>query len=53
MISRFEPAQVAVCYFNWNGPEKRANLELWSPTTPLPPGESITIAHEYEVRLVN
>ena len=53
VISRFEPAQVAVCYFNWNGPEKRANLELWSPTTPLQAGESITLAHEYEVQAFN
>jgi hypothetical protein len=50
IVSRFNPEQVAVCYFNWNGPDKRANLELWSPTRELKPGDSFTLEHEYEIQ---
>jgi hypothetical protein len=50
VISRFDPAQVEVCYLNWKGPDHRFNLELYSPSTELAPGESLTLKHGYEVR---
>jgi len=49
LVSRFDPAQVEICYLNWNGPDRRANLELWLPSTNLQPGESISFAHSYEI----
>jgi len=49
LVSRFDPAQVEICYLNWSGPDRRANLELWSPSARLEPGESITLAHAYEI----
>ena len=49
LARRFDPAQVEICYLNWSGPDRRANLELWSPSARLEPGESITLAHAYEI----
>ena len=49
VVSRFNPDQVETCYFNWKGPHKRANLELWSKKQELAPGASLTLAHEYEI----
>ncbi|MBN2310054.1 MAG: DUF4838 domain-containing protein [Candidatus Hydrogenedentes bacterium] len=50
LVSRFDPEQVGVCYFDWNGPQHRVNPELWSVTRQLEPGQTITIEHEYEFR---
>lgn len=47
ITSRFDPAEVEVCYLNWNGPDHRVNLELWSPERSLATGESLTMRHEY------
>jgi len=49
ITSRFDPSEVAVCYFNWSPRDRRANLELWSEQRTLQPGESIRLAHSYEV----
>jgi len=48
VISRFNPSQVGVCYFNWNGPQHRVNPELWTATQELQPGGTLTLEHEYE-----
>jgi len=48
ITSRFDPAEVATCYLNWNGPVHRVNLELWSPSVQLEPGSSIRVDHAYE-----
>ena len=48
VTSRFRLDQVGVCYFNWNGPQHRANPELWSGTHDLEPGEALVLEHQYE-----
>ncbi|MFQ6132115.1 MAG: DUF4838 domain-containing protein [Armatimonadota bacterium] len=45
----FEPDQVEQCLLNWSGRDARVNLELFSPSTDLAPGQSITIEHSYRV----
>lgn len=50
VVNRFDPAQVEVAYLNWSGKDHRVNLELWAPERKLAPGESLTLAHTYEVR---
>lgn len=47
IVPHFNSEQVEMCYFNWNGPQKRANLELWPASSELGPGESLTMEHEY------
>lgn len=49
ITSRFDPHQVDVCYFNWNGPDHRANPELWTPEYEVEPGSSIELEHSYVV----
>jgi len=49
ITSRFDPAEVATCYLNWSARDRRANMELWSEQRTLQPGETIRLAHSYEV----
>ncbi len=49
VINRFDTGQVAKCYVNWNGRERRVNLEIFTEETKLSPGQSVTLAHTYEV----
>ncbi|MDI9603373.1 MAG: DUF4838 domain-containing protein [Acidobacteriota bacterium] len=46
---RFLPEQIAVCYYNGSGADRRGNLELYAPTVQLAPGESQTVEQVYEV----
>ncbi len=48
ITNRFQPEQVEVCYFNWHGPDHRANPELWSPQRTLKAGESLVLDHRYQ-----
>ncbi|MCP4642662.1 MAG: DUF4838 domain-containing protein [bacterium] len=50
VVSRFMADQMDTCYFNWNGPNQRANLELWSKKQELAPGGSLRLDHEYEIQ---
>ena len=50
VVSHFDSEQVAVCYFNWDGPARRANLELWSVPAELQPGESLSMNHAFEFK---
>ena len=49
ILNRFDPAQVAFCYANWNGAQRRVNLEQWSRQAKLSPGKSLTIRNVYEI----
>ncbi len=49
VLDQFEPGDVATAYVNWNGRQKRVNLELWSRTVKLPPGKSLTLGHTYRI----
>ena len=37
------------CYLNWNGRDKRVNLEQWGKTVDLEPGKASTIETTYEL----
>ncbi len=37
------------CYLNWNGKDKRINLEQWGKTVDLEPGKASTIETTYEL----
>ncbi|MBI2301628.1 MAG: DUF4838 domain-containing protein, partial [Armatimonadetes bacterium] len=49
VTDRFRAEQVELAYFNWNGPDHRANPELWSPERSLRAAESLLMEHEYEI----
>lgn len=52
VVNGFDPKQLDLCYLNWNGAEHRVNLELWSKQVDLKPGESLTVSHRYQVKVV-
>ena len=37
------------CYLNWNGKDRRINLEQWGKTVDLEPGKTSTIETTYEL----
>ncbi|MBT7056809.1 MAG: DUF4838 domain-containing protein [Lentisphaerae bacterium] len=49
ILNTFDPQQVAFYYANWNGAQKRVNLEQWSQRAKLAPGKSLTIRNVYEI----
>ena len=49
VVATFVKAEVGKGLLNWSGKEGRVNLELYSPSVELEPGQSITIHHAYEV----
>ncbi len=49
VLNRFDPRQVDQVLLNWSGEHQRVNLELFSPSRTLRPGEAMTIDHSYEL----
>ncbi len=49
ITNRFESDKVEECYVNWSRGDRRANIELWCPTTKLAAGASWEIVHSYEI----
>ena len=49
ILNRFSRREVDFCFLSWSGPDGRANLELYSHSRMLKPGESLRIRHSYEV----
>ena len=49
ILNRFDPGQVAFCYANWHGGQKRVNLEQWSVKARLEPSEALTVRNMYEI----
>ena len=47
----FGSDQVAFCYLNWNGAQKRVNLEQWSKQVKLAPGDALTIRNVYDINV--
>jgi hypothetical protein len=45
----FTPAEVDFCYLNYNGDQRRVNLEQWSARRELNPGQSAILHNRYEV----
>ena len=48
ILNRFSRREVDSCLLSWSGRDGRANLELYSHTRLLKPGESLRIRHSYE-----
>ena len=45
----YAAGQVSLGLLNWNGPQRRVNLEAFTRETELLPGQSLTLEQRWEI----